>query len=1228
MKNTISTQNLIVKEKMESQSETIQTVSALKLSMLKTGDYDLWSMRIEQYLTHTDYALWEVIMKGDAPASIASGQAFTSTYADDVMFSFFANQSNSLQLDNKDLEQIDTYDLEEMDLKWQVAMLTIRVKRFIKKTRGHFARECRAPRSKGNRNGDNTRRIIPVETLANALVVTNGMGYDWSYQAKEGPTDFVLMAFSSSGSSSSNTKCEIMNKVNLEIIAYQLGLESLEARIVVHQKNEAIFEEDIAFLKYDVKVRDNSITELKNQLDESLKEKDDLKLKLEKFETSSKNLTNLINIQISPKDKTGLGYDSQLNERDLNNKSDVFKSAYDSSVNESEEDNNQANVRYKTSEGYHAVSPPYTGNFIHPRSDMSFAVLDDSVFKSTISETVTSVHEIEISASKTSKERKSVLNNKAKAIGQREVRPVWSNAQRVNHQNFSNNLPHPHPRRNFVPTTVIINSVRRTFNQRTTPKHSDLKETINTAKVNNVTTASTKTVVSVVQENRENAVKSSSCWIWRPTGNVIDHISKDSGSYMLKRFNYVDLQGRLKSAMAWEISPSLQIIKRFMVDLLHFEEVLKEELKFNLFFISQMCDKKNNVLFTETKCLVLSPDFKLLDENQVLLKVPRQNNMYSLDLKNVAPSGEVFLQRFLKMTIHVLPVRKESNTKPPNKVLVTKPHNKTPYELLIGRLPNLDFMRPFGCPVTILNTLDHLGKFEWKANEGFLVRYSVNSKAFRVFNSRTRKVEENLHIRFLENKSNVAGRGNQTNNDADIEINVNAGIQSLDDEDVDEAPGKRDECVSEGSKIDNQERFDRSTQDVNTAEPSINTNNTNINTGSININNVGSNDLKNRFRRGTIGKTLFIKKDKDDILLVHVYIDDIIFGSTKKSLCDEFEQMMHKRFQMSSMGELTFFLGLHVKQKDDGIFISQEKYVADILKKFDFTTMKTTSTPMEPNKALIKDTKAKNFWTSAKVKTVNEDVRLQALVDGKKVIVNEAFIRCDLRLDDAKGTACLPNAAIFEELARMGYEKPSQKLTFYKVFFSPSWRVGIGFSGVITPLFETMMVQSPKEVGEIPTDTQDTPILTQPSSSQPHKKHKSRRKQRKETEVSQDETPTEEHIPTPSHDPLPSGEDRLQLNKLMEICTKLSDRVLSLEQINTNQAAKIEKLRKGVKKLEGKKKKRTHRLKDYTRIVEIDADEDLSLINETAQDQGRMNDQDMFGVNDLDGDEVVVDVSA
>ncbi|GJX19522.1 putative ribonuclease H-like domain-containing protein [Tanacetum coccineum] len=113
--------------------------------------------------------------------------------------------------------------------------------------------------------------------------------------------------------------------------------------------------------------------------------------------------------------------------------------------------------------------------------------------------------------------------------------------------------------------------------------------------------------------------------------------------------------------------------------------------------------------------------------------------------------------------------------------------------------------------------------------------------------------------------------------------------------------------------------------------------------------------LGNGFHRGKIDQTLFIKKQKGDILLVQIYVDDIIFGSTKEELCTEFEKLMKDKFQMSSMGELTFFLGLQVQQRKDGIFISHDKYIDEILRKFNYTDVKSASTPVDLEKPLVKD---------------------------------------------------------------------------------------------------------------------------------------------------------------------------------------------------------------------------------------------------------------------------------
>ncbi|GJY94432.1 hypothetical protein Tco_0510793 [Tanacetum coccineum] len=162
-----------------------------------------------------------------------------------------------------------------------------------------------------------------------------------------------------------------------------------------------------------------------------------------------------------------------------------------------------------------------------------------------------------------------------------------------------------------------------------------------------------------------------------------------------------------------------------------------------------------------------------------------------------------------------------------------------------------------------------------------------------------------------------------------------------------------------------------------------------------------------------------------------------------------------------------------------------------------------------------------------------------------------------------------------------------------------------GFSGSVTPLFDIMIVQASKEVGENSdhlTDSNQISIDTQPSTSKPQKKQKSRRKQRIEAEVPQDDYEHEESVPTPSNDPQPSGEDSMQLTKLMLLCTKLQKQVLELEKAKTDQAIKIASLKKGVKKLEMKRKSRPAGLRRLKKL----------------------NNKEMFGANDLHGEEVTV----
>nr|GEU58638.1 hypothetical protein [Tanacetum cinerariifolium] len=240
-----------------------------------------------------------------------------------VIYSFFASQSTSPQFDNKDLKQIDVDDLKEMDLKWQMAMLTMRARRFLQKTgknlgangptsmgfnmskvecynchrKGHFARECRSPKdSRRTTVAETQRRNIPVENSpSNALVSYSSSDNEVSSCSKDCSKAYSQLQ------TQYDKLTEDFHKSQFDVISYQTGLESVEARLLVYKQNESVFEENIKLLNIEVQLRDTAFATLRQKLDTTEKERDDLNMKLEKFQTFSKHLTDLLASQTSEK---------------------------------------------------------------------------------------------------------------------------------------------------------------------------------------------------------------------------------------------------------------------------------------------------------------------------------------------------------------------------------------------------------------------------------------------------------------------------------------------------------------------------------------------------------------------------------------------------------------------------------------------------------------------------------------------------------------------------------------------------------------------------------------------------------------------------------------------------------------------------------------------------------------------------------------------------------------
>nr|GEU35748.1 ribonuclease H-like domain-containing protein [Tanacetum cinerariifolium] len=667
-------------------------------------------MRIEQYFLMTDYSLWEVILNGDSPAltrvvdgvfqpvapttaeqrlarknelkaratllmalpdkhqlkfnshkdaktlmdaiekrsGVSAAPSISAVCAkmpvsslpnvdsmsNDVIYLFFASQSSSPQLDNDNLKQIDADDLEEMDLKWK----------------GHFIRECRSLK----------------DTKRN----------------EEEPTNYALMAFLSSSSSSDTevvsyskacTKAyatlqshyvkliENYRKSQFDVISYQTGLKFIEAKLLVYKQNESVFEEDIKLLKLEVQLRDSALVSLRQNLEKAEQERDDLKLIDESLPPSL----------IYHRCQSGNGYHAvppPYTGTFLPPKPDLV---FNNAPNDAETNHPAFNVK---------LNPTKPDQDLSHTNRPSAPIIEDWV-SDLEDESKTKPPQNTAFPKPTSngklKNRKACfvcksLDHLIKDCDYHDKKMAQPTARnhphKGNHKQYAQ-MTHLNPQRHMVPATVLTQSkqvpitavrpvstvVPKTSMTRpkqvkpiVTKPNSPTRKHINRSpslKVGNSPPRITAVKALVVISAQGMQEK----WECKPKCQILDHGNpqhalKDKEPEKELNGGYVAFGGNPKGG---KISRKGKI----KTGKLDFDDVyFVKELKFNLFSVSQMCDKKNSVLFTDTECLVLSPDFKLPDESQVLLRVPKKNNMYNVNLKNTVPSGDLTCL-FAKATI-------------------------------------------------------------------------------------------------------------------------------------------------------------------------------------------------------------------------------------------------------------------------------------------------------------------------------------------------------------------------------------------------------------------------------------------------------------------------------------------------------------------------------------------------------------------------------------------------
>nr|GEX77841.1 retrovirus-related Pol polyprotein from transposon TNT 1-94 [Tanacetum cinerariifolium] len=643
------------------------------------------------------------------------------------------SQSNSPQLDNEDLKQIDADDLEEIDLKWQMTMLTMRARR-----RGHFARECRSPRD--NRNKDTPRRTVPAKaSTSNALVSQcDEVGsYDWNFQADEEPTNYALMEFLSSGSSSSSGSdneefnCDDLNSFESDgsvptspindryklgegyhvvpppytgtfmppkpnLVFHDAPLASEIVPNVVHVKSSTnkTSKEMSKILRPDAPIIKDWTSDFKDESEpEHVVPATVLtRARLVPFNAARPVPTAVPKSTIkSPRPvKHVVKLAHTPIRRHINHKPAPRNSTFNQKVN---------TVKVKKIQVSYGLGPQKTLSFFFDvHGNPQQAIKDKGVIDSGCSRHMT----VNISYLSDFEE----INEGYVAFGGNPKGGKITGKCKIKTGNLVRGLP----------SKVFENNHTCVACKKGKQYRASCKS---------------KPVSSV-----SHPLKRLHMDLFRPT--FVKSLNK-------KRYCLVVTDDY--SRFSWVF---------FLATKDETSTILKNVIKGRENQINHRVNiiRCNNGTEFKNHDLNMFCGMKGIKKEFSVAKTPQQNGVAKRNnITLIKATRTVLADLLLPISFWAEVVNTACYVQ--NRVLVTKPYNKTPYELLLGRSPSIGFMRPFRCHVTILNTLDPLGKFNGKVDEGFLVGYSVNSKAFRVFNSRTKIVQETLHINFLENQPNV-----------------------------------------------------------------------------------------------------------------------------------------------------------------------------------------------------------------------------------------------------------------------------------------------------------------------------------------------------------------------------------------------------------------------------------------------------------------------------------------